>query len=518
MWFVMQRFCLFRTAASLFRSPGSVPSVQLAALIFSGLLFFAPALRAAATSQVQAPPPQWIEINGRQLTAGGKPVQLRGIGLGNWMLVESFMVGLPQVDYVMRQTFVEELGPEKAAAFWNAYMDNYITAEDVARIKQMGFNHVRLPFSYHHFESDAQPGHWNEQGFQYLDRMIGWCRQQGLWVMLDLHSAPGCQAADWNAESAYGEIELWNNLRDQERVAALWSEIARRYKNEPTVMAYEILNEPDTSRPEQVASLNVFHHRCVEAIRKVDKRHVIVVDGDKHATDLRALDNATFNDPKVMAAFHFYHQYTPPLREVTSFPCVYEGKTIDSDFLIHRTGLNDLPRRDRIARPAYLDEFGIHYGGKGLEAQRQIIQTIVGWCEQEKINWCIWHWKDVHAMGLWHMRAGTPWMQWLERSGASHMREQGDAAVRGYVSQVDSFMTLDGKDRTWLSRESQRELERLTLRKLVDQMKTLSTDELAALGRSFNSENFEVDSPMVASLQRFTKSNETAKASDDGKR
>ena len=149
--------------------------------------------------------PQWMRIEGRNLVADGKPIRLRGIGLGNWMLVEHFMIGLPQVDYVMRQTFTEVLGPERAAAFWDAYMDNYFTEKDVARIRELGFNHVRLPFSYRQLESDAQPGQWREEGFRRLDRMIGWCRRQGLWVLLDLHSAPGCQASDWNAESAHGE-------------------------------------------------------------------------------------------------------------------------------------------------------------------------------------------------------------------------------------------------------------------------------------------------------------------------
>src|ERR1039458_5060723 len=71
-------------------------------------------------SRADSPPraeaaPQWIRIEGRILVADGKPIRLRGIGLGNWMLVEHFMIGLPQVDYVMRQTFTEVLGPERAA-------------------------------------------------------------------------------------------------------------------------------------------------------------------------------------------------------------------------------------------------------------------------------------------------------------------------------------------------------------------------------------------------------------------
>src|SRR5258707_1231560 len=195
----------------------------------------------AQPAKAVTPCPPWVRIEGRSLMAGDQAVHLRGIGLGNWMLVEHFMIGLPQVDYVMRETFTEILGPEKSAAFWDAYMDNYFTEKDVARIKDLGFDHVRLPFSYRHFESDAHPGQWREEGFRLLDRMIGWCRQHGLWVLLDLHSAPGCQAADWNAESAHGEIFLGDNALDQERVAALWRQIRRLYHDEPNVLPYEVL-------------------------------------------------------------------------------------------------------------------------------------------------------------------------------------------------------------------------------------------------------------------------------------
>jgi endoglucanase len=449
--------------------------------------------------------PQWIRIEGRNLVAEGKAVRLRGIGLGNWMLVEHFMIGLPQVDYVMRQTFVEVLGPEKAAAFWDAYMQNYFSEADFARIRALGFNHVRLPFSYRHFESDAAPGKWRKQGFEELDRVIGWCRRQGLWVLLDLHSAPGCQAADWNAESAHGEVFLWDNSSDQDRVVALWREIARRYRDEPTVLGYELLNEPDTQFPAQVASLNAFHLRCIRAIREVDERHIIVVDGDKHVTDLRALDSATFVDPQVLAAFHFYHQYTPPLRNIATFPGTNDGQTIDADFVIHHTGLTERSDRARITRPEFLDEFGFHYGSPTVGAQRKIIETIIGWCESENVNWNLWHWKDVRGMGLWHMREGTPWLKWLERVGARRLQQDSDAAVKAYLAQVDGFLPLEGKSRAWLSRETHRDLEIQVLRKLVEQMKDLTAAELAALGRSFNSDNFEIDEPMAAALRQLMK-------------
>lgn len=445
--------------------------------------------------------PGWLQIEGRLLVSRGQPVQLRGIGLGNWMLIEHFMIGLPQVDYVMRDTFEQVLGPEKARAFWSAYMDSYFSEDDMRRIRGLGFNHVRLPFSYRHLESDTQPGHWREDGFALLDRIVGWCRDQGLWVLLDLHSAPGCQATDWNAESAHGEVLLWDNLDYQNRIVNLWREIARRYRDEPTVLGYEILNEPDTDSPRQLAALNSLHLRCIRVIREVDPRHIIVANGDKHATDLRALAPETFSDPQVMAAFHFYHQYTPPLAQITSFPCTHNGVRIDEEFVIHRTGLAGRSQRESIERPEFLDEFGFHYSSPAIGSQRQIIAAVIKWCNKGQVNWNLWHYKDVRGMGLLHMREGTPWMNLLERVDAREMREAAEAAVRSYGAQVNEFMSLKAGERGWLQRETSRVLQQLMLREIVEQMRSMSVQELAALGESFSSKNFEADEAMVGILR-----------------
>ena len=203
------------------------------------------------------------------------------------------------------------------------------------------------------------------------------------------------------------------------------------------------------------------------------------------------------------------------MRNITSFPSIHDGQTIDADFVIHHTGLTELSDRERIARPEYLDEFGFQYWTPAVDSQRKIIETIIGWCEQENVNWCLWHWKDVRAMGLWHMREGTPWMKLLERLGTSRLQTQSSVAIKAYLEQVDGFLPLDPKDRAWLAQETRRELQMQMLRKLVEQMKGLTTEELAALGRSFNSDNFEMDKPMAAALQRLMKSDASSITFDE---
>lgn len=52
------------------------------------------------------------------------------------------------------------LGEESYKAFFNAYDQAYIAEEDIAFLARTGFNAVRLPFNYRHFESDLEPGKW----------------------------------------------------------------------------------------------------------------------------------------------------------------------------------------------------------------------------------------------------------------------------------------------------------------------------------------------------------------------
>jgi endoglucanase len=276
--------------------------------------------------------------------------------------------------------------------------------------------------------------------------------------------------------------------------------MARRYKDEPTVMAYEVLNEPVTLFPRQVDAMNRFHHRCIAAIREHDQRHIIVINGDKHATVLSALDDETFADPQVMAAFHFYY-WNPILRELTDFPGEVNGERIDADYVVRTGGLNVRADRERIARPEFLDEFGTHYDREGAGINRKLMGGIIRWCEQTGTGWNLWHWKDVNGMGLLRMKLDTPWVKLLEKIGSREMQNKGREAVDAYLKAVQEFLPLEGKFRGRLHSETRRDLETQMLWTLVGRMQDLTVEELAALGASFTFENFEMDEQMGAILR-----------------
>ncbi|HWO33544.1 MAG TPA: cellulase family glycosylhydrolase, partial [Candidatus Acidoferrum sp.] len=134
---------------------------------------------------------QFAHTSHKQIVdATGKPLLIRATNLGNWLVPEGYMwlfEGGPQSPAEIRALVLELLGPEGAAAFWQKYRENYIARDDLALLHRAGFNAIRVPLHYNLFETD------DAEGFKLLDRLIAWSRAENLYVILDMHAAPGGQ-------------------------------------------------------------------------------------------------------------------------------------------------------------------------------------------------------------------------------------------------------------------------------------------------------------------------------------
>src|SRR5579875_958512 len=131
----------------------------------------------------------FVHTHGPDLVdAQGKPLLLRGTNLGNWFEPEGYMFhfdGGPQSPREIEELSDELIGPEKARAFWEQWRENYITQNDIDLIKKSGFNSVRVPLHWKFFDSDQA------EGFRLLDRLVAWAKKDGIYLILDLHCAPG---------------------------------------------------------------------------------------------------------------------------------------------------------------------------------------------------------------------------------------------------------------------------------------------------------------------------------------
>ncbi len=229
----------------------------------------------------------------------GRPVILRGMGLGGWMLQEGYMLQLGELgqQHVIRRRLAELIGEEKTAAFYQAWLDHHTTKADIDQMARWGFNSVRLPMHYDLLtlpierEPAAGADTWLEEGFARIDRLLAWTKANGMYLILDLHAAPGGQGTD-NAISDRDPAKpsLWESPENRRKTVALWKKLAERYADEPGIGAYDLINEPnwdfdgagDTHgcQDKRNAPLRELLVDITAAIRSVDKRHMIVIEGN----------------------------------------------------------------------------------------------------------------------------------------------------------------------------------------------------------------------------------------------
>ncbi|KIL40441.1 glycoside hydrolase [Gordoniibacillus kamchatkensis] len=251
----------------------------------------------------------FLKTSGTKLINGdGQEILLRGVGFGSWLLPEGYMWRFPKEGDRPRriERMVEELiGEEKALRFWNQYYDRYVGEADVRQIAAEGFNSVRVPINARFLLEEDEPVRFRPERLRFIDRVIGWCRTYRLYVILDLHGAPGGQTGTNIDDSERDLPELFTDERNRNRTVELWRMLAERYKDEWIVAGYDLLNEPLPNWFSQYNSLVMPLYRdIVKAIREADDRHMIILEGVHWATDWSIFDEKP--DDNCMLQFHKY--------------------------------------------------------------------------------------------------------------------------------------------------------------------------------------------------------------------
>lgn len=201
------------------------------------------------------------------------------------------------------------VGPDFTNKFWKEFKDNYITREDIKFIKSTGANTIRLPFHYKLFTDEDYMGLTaNQDGFARVDSLVEWCRGSSLYLILDMHDAPGGQTGD-NIDDSYGYPWLFDSEESQQLYCDIWKRIANHYKNEPVILGYELFNEPIAPYFENMEKLNAklenVYKRGVAAIRQVDKNHIILLGGAQWNGNFKPFKDSKFDD-KIMYTCHRY--------------------------------------------------------------------------------------------------------------------------------------------------------------------------------------------------------------------
>ena len=175
-----------------------------------------------SSSWAQSPGP-WQTSGNTIIDSGGQPVRIAGV---NW--------------------YGFETSDEVVHGLWAQDYKSILNT-----IKANGYNTIRLPFSNEMVESPIVPsniGFSNGGGaintdlhgltsLQIFDKVVAYCGQIGLHVILDNHRSEAGNSAESNG--------LWyTGLYPESAWLNDWTTLASRYRNSPAVVGADLRNEP----------------------------------------------------------------------------------------------------------------------------------------------------------------------------------------------------------------------------------------------------------------------------------
>ncbi|MBN2718727.1 MAG: cellulase family glycosylhydrolase [Deltaproteobacteria bacterium] len=224
----------------------------------------------------QSPNTDMLRVKDDQIVDGsGNVVRLQGVAFGNRVWI----------DEELPYTHHNEL--------------------DYQRLADMKMNAVRFYMNYKTFEDDAAPGKYKDTGWKWLDDNIAWAKRHGIYLIPNMHVPQG------GYQSLGKGKALWDDDTAQKRLIDLWTAMAERYRDEPTIAGWDFVNEPIVSKSRD--QWHTLADKLVTAVRKVDPYHIFIiervnaVDGDWKEDDVRNF--FLVDDPNVVYEFHFYKPF-----------------------------------------------------------------------------------------------------------------------------------------------------------------------------------------------------------------
>jgi hypothetical protein len=254
----------------------------------------------------------FLHVEGTSIVdSAGNNVLLRGFGLGGWMVQEGYMLQIGgDAQHQIKEKITDLIGEEDTEVFYDAWRANHCRKVDIDSLAAWGFNSVRLPMHYNLFtlpieEEPANGANTKLQtGFTMIDSLLKWCAANKMYLILDLHAAPGGQGYD-SAISDYDpdKPSLWESAENRQKTIWLWQQIALRYADEPWIGGYDLINETNWNLPGN-GLLKELYLTLTSVIRQVDPNHIIFIEGNWFANDFTGLTPPW--DDNMVYSFHKY--------------------------------------------------------------------------------------------------------------------------------------------------------------------------------------------------------------------
>ena len=311
----------------------------------------------------------FLKTNNRIIiNENNEKVILKGFGLGGWLVLEGYMWNafIEHASTTNLENAIKDLiGEEKTNEFFNIYRQNYITSKDIEFLAASGFNAIRVPLHYKHFSPSFNV--FINDGFELLEPLINACRENNIYLILDMHAAPGAQNTNDFSDSDGETAKLFTEYDNQLWLASTWKYIAEHYANEPIIAAYDLLNEPVIPWGYGPEVLKSIYERTIDSIRTVDPNHIVIIEGNWYGNDHTGLF-PPFDDEMV---YSFHH---------------YVGSSADTNW-IHQYTTNLSHQYDV---PLWIGEFG--------ENSNSWAFNKINLFEDNNIGWSWWNYKSIERI------------------------------------------------------------------------------------------------------------------------
>lgn len=368
-----------------------------AVFLISGLMMIALAGCAHPSPEMESTPRdsradagRWLGVeDGAFVDDEGSRVVLRGIQLDFGSLRGD--IGVPVAE------------GSREDAFCDRMLEHVVGGETFQDLRQMGANAVRLSLNTY-LDYEPEPFQYDENNLRRLDAAVNLASRYGLYVILSMRQSPGGHNPSPHSGND-GRNAFWSDDVDQERMAALWQKIAGRYSDVPHVAGYDLLNEPMAPDP---ATLNRVYERIAGAIRSVDQRHILFLEGNAWAKEIDEI--RTDFDAHAALSIHFYEPGQYAVQGSGSYPGYFGGVYVDKGILRETIEARIASARQRNL-PVLVGEFGAVTGARNyLEYGKDLILLL----EEEQLSWVYWNYFNYSgrsdSQALYYLPPGNPFL------------------------------------------------------------------------------------------------------------
>lgn len=346
------------------------------------LLAAAPALMAGTLDD------QFLKAHGNGIQdTKERPVLLRGVNLGGWLVIEPWMCpvdssGTIKCEHQLRETLARRFGEATASSLLQTYQDHWITSRDLDKIAGHGMNVIRVPFWYRNLHTED--GQWLEEGLKRLDWVVAEAWKRGIYTILDFHGVPGGQTKGDSTGRRRPRADFWHDDAHLQHTAAIWRKLAARYKGNPAIAAYDLINEPADAP--SLGAMWAAYDTLYREIRKVDPDHIITIEGclntkvgDKHiGWGWDALPHPElFGWKNMLYQIHHYE---------------WDWNNADKQLRGVDFHLAEWQRNKHLGVPAYMGEFN-------LMASEKAWHHALKEFSRSGIHWTFWSYKATHGTG-----------------------------------------------------------------------------------------------------------------------